>query len=76
MNARGVEMTIPMPGHAAGGEADTRENLELLVRLFKEHDVVYLLTDSRESRWLPTMLGMATGKVGGSEWHISYQIFC
>jgi ubiquitin-like modifier-activating enzyme ATG7 len=34
-----------------------------LQQLVSEHDVVFLLTDTRESRWLPTMLAAAAGKV-------------
>lgn len=56
----GLNLKIPMPGHPIGqGDeiADTRELLQKLGRLIMAHDVIYLLTDSRESRWLPTMLG-------------------
>ncbi|XP_050078994.1 uncharacterized protein LOC126565827 [Anopheles maculipalpis] len=56
----GLNLKIPMPGHPIGqGDevADTRELLQKLVSLIMDHDVIYLLTDSRESRWLPTMLG-------------------
>lgn len=34
-----------------------------LQQLVSDHDVVFLLTDTRESRWLPTMLAAAAGKV-------------
>lgn len=43
----------------AQAEADT----EALRQLIEEHDVVFLLMDTRESRWLPTLLAAAAGKL-------------
>lgn len=58
-------MKIPMPGHPIGDSQleETNEALDKLENLIKEHDVIFLLTDSRESRWLPTMLAAYYGKV-------------
>lgn len=54
-----------MPGHPVpkGQEGKVKEDVERLEKLFEEHDAVFLLMDSRESRWLPTVLGAAKGKV-------------
>ena len=74
----GVELNIPMPGHAVGTSGDqkphpcytpyhpthtlakaidqTKKTVELLEELILSHDAVFLLMDTRESRWLPTML--------------------
>ena len=41
-----------------------RKDVESLEKLFDEHDVVFLLMDTRESRWFPTLLGAAKRKVG------------
>jgi ubiquitin-like modifier-activating enzyme ATG7 len=66
VRADGVVLTIPMPGHTFGGgrggdETDAvRSDVERLHRLLDECDVVFLLTDTRESRWLPTVIALAT----------------
>lgn len=54
-----------MPGHTVSEslKEETTQALIKIENLVKEHDVLFLLTDSRESRWLPTMLGVAHNKV-------------
>lgn len=54
-----------MPGHSVAKhlESETYKTLNTLKNLVDEHDVLFLLTDSRESRWLPTLLGAAHEKV-------------
>lgn len=48
-----------MKCHSLQAEADARQ----LDSLMDEHDVTFLLMDTRESRWLPTLLGAAKGKL-------------
>ncbi|KAJ3061022.1 Autophagy protein 7 [Podochytrium sp. JEL0797] len=52
-----------MPGHASTSAAATLRDVSTLHTLIASHDVVFLLTDSREARWLPTVVGAALGKV-------------
>lgn len=54
-----------MPGHPVPNELleSTKKDVEVLEQLFDEHDVVFQLMDSRESRWLPTVMGAAKKKV-------------
>lgn len=68
VNSSGHVLQIPMPGHAVGESMrqKTTENIELITKLIKSHDVLFLVTDSRESRWLPTLLGALYGKVFNS----------
>ncbi|KAJ2763576.1 Autophagy protein 7, partial [Coemansia nantahalensis] len=65
VDAQGVQMAVPMPGHAVSPaeEAVTRAAVEQLDELVAAHDAVFLLTDSRESRWLPTVLGTLHRKI-------------
>lgn len=63
-----MQLSIPMPGHGLVGhdseaEASQKRDVDHLSRLMDEHDAVFLLMDSRESRWLPTMLGAAKNKL-------------
>ena len=65
VNAVGVQLSLPMPGHTVtDAVAETVEQeVEQLKKLFDNHDAVFLLMDTRESRWLPTVIGMATNKL-------------
>ena len=54
-----MHLAIPMPNHAG---VDTAPALNELSGLFAAHDVVFLCLDSREGRWLPTLLGKAQKK--------------
>ncbi|CAM6036490.1 unnamed protein product [Sphagnum compactum] len=65
VNAVGVQMAIPMPGHAVGKDevAGVLEDCRRLKEMIDEHDVVFLLTDTRESRWLPTLLCANANKI-------------
>jgi ubiquitin-like modifier-activating enzyme ATG7 len=62
VEAEGIVLSIPMPGHA-----DKRESIgatvELLDKMVHDCDVVFLLTDTRESRWLPTVMAAAHNKM-------------
>lgn len=54
-----------MPGHPVSkGTIDVvKHDYEQLENLIQECDVMFLLMDTRESRWLPTVLGAKHGKV-------------
>ena len=62
VKARGVHLSIPMPGHAETRES-VKSSVETLDKLIQEADAVYLLTDTRESRWLPTLMAAAHDKI-------------
>lgn len=63
VEASGVVLVIPSPGHLFDDLEDTQKSIEILMKAVKEADVVFNLTDSRESRWLPTVLGATYGKI-------------
>uniref|UniRef100_A0A452UU31 Ubiquitin-like modifier-activating enzyme ATG7 n=1 Tax=Ursus maritimus TaxID=29073 RepID=A0A452UU31_URSMA len=67
MNARGFNMSIPMPGHPVNFSSITleqaRRDVEQLEQLIESHDVVFLLMDTRESRWLPAVIAASKRKL-------------
>ncbi|CAF1015529.1 unnamed protein product [Adineta ricciae] len=65
IKSMGYDLTIPMPGHAVGDSTmeKVKDDVKLLQDLIRQHDVIFLLTDSRESRWLPTVIASAEQKI-------------
>jgi ubiquitin-like modifier-activating enzyme ATG7 len=63
VDAKGHVMEVPMLGHPITDSAKTKENFDRLQKLIDEHDAIFLLMDTRESRWLPTVMGKAAGKI-------------
>ncbi|XP_052330542.1 ubiquitin-like modifier-activating enzyme ATG7 [Oncorhynchus keta] len=43
--------------------SQARQDVEHLEKLISEHDVVFLLMDTRESRWLPTVIAASNRKL-------------
>ncbi|XP_041130134.1 ubiquitin-like modifier-activating enzyme ATG7 [Polyodon spathula] len=67
VNAEGFNMSIPMPGHPVNFSEVTMDqackDVEQLEKLISSHDVVFLLMDTRESRWLPTVIAASQQKL-------------
>lgn len=63
VNASGHSITIPMPGHFIESSAATSSQIDQIEALIKSHDAIFLLTDSREARWLPSILAAFHGKI-------------
>lgn len=68
VQATGHRLSVPMIGHPftatdSGEEEEEEEDYRRLEALVQAHDAIFLLMDSRESRWLPTVMGAALGKI-------------
>jgi ubiquitin-like modifier-activating enzyme ATG7 len=63
VDSEGHEMEVPMLGHPFTDEAKVKGYFQKLQQLIESHDAIFLLMDSRESRWLPTVMGKAAGKI-------------
>ncbi|MEJ1279805.1 autophagy related 7 [Cricetulus griseus] len=67
VNASGFNMSIPMPGHPVNFSDVTleqaRRDVEQLEQLIESHDVIFLLMDTRESRWLPAVIAASKRKL-------------
>lgn len=63
VESEGIVLSIPMPGHSSDNTESLKSTVETLDNLIKESDIVFLLTDTRESRWLPTVMAAAHNKM-------------
>lgn len=63
VEATGHVISVPMAGHPIIDEEKTKADFDTLQKLVHDHDVIFLLMDTRESRWLPTVMGKAEGKI-------------
>ena len=63
VEAQGFVMEVPMAGHPITDATKTKSDFEQLEKLMDEHDAIFLLMDTRESRWLPTVMGKSKGKI-------------
>lgn len=63
VESTGHILSVPMLGHPITDEAKTEMDFSVLQKLIDEHDAIFLLMDTRESRWLPTVMAKAAGKI-------------
>ncbi|XP_026750200.2 ubiquitin-like modifier-activating enzyme ATG7 [Galleria mellonella] len=65
VTAKGLVAHIPMPGHPIGEslKAETISNIKTITEAIADHDVIFLLLDTREARWLPTLVAAHYGKI-------------
>ncbi|RMC00102.1 hypothetical protein DUI87_23512 [Hirundo rustica rustica] len=67
VSSEGYNMSIPMPGHPVNFSevtmAQAQRDVARLEELINAHDVVFLLMDTRESRWLPAVIAASKRKL-------------
>ncbi|KAL8871563.1 MAG: hypothetical protein Q9174_002635, partial [Haloplaca sp. 1 TL-2023] len=63
VDAEGHVLSVPMAGHPILDEPGVRNDYDQLTQLIEAHDAIFLLMDTRESRWLPTVMGKSTDKI-------------
>ncbi|KAL2196428.1 hypothetical protein P885DRAFT_69474 [Corynascus similis CBS 632.67] len=63
VEVEGHVLSVPMLGHPVLDEARVKADFTKLQELVDAHDVIFLLMDTRESRWLPTLMGKASNKI-------------
>jgi ubiquitin-like modifier-activating enzyme ATG7 len=59
VESNGYHLQIPLPGRTLidqNSEEHFMKSVETIEKLISEHDIIFLLTDSRESRWFPTVI--------------------
>lgn len=64
-NTKALVAHIPMPGHPIGESLmeETLTNVTKIIEAIAENDVIFLLLDTREARWMPTLIAAHYGKV-------------
>ncbi|KAL3235598.1 Atg7p [Nakaseomyces bracarensis] len=62
IDAVGDQLNVPMIGHPIKNEEHEHADYIKLVNLIESHDTIFLLMDSRETRWLPAVIGKALNK--------------
>lgn len=64
IESKGVELNIKMPDHSFEKSIEEElKEIEKLEQLIDDNDVVFLMTDTRESRWLPTLISTSKHKI-------------
>lgn len=63
VDSKGYTLDVPMIGHPISNETKVHTDYKLLEKLVDEHDAIFLLLDSREARWLPTVMGYSKNKI-------------
>ena len=63
VDSNGVVLSVPMAGHPIIDEDRVQADFESLKILVREHDAIFLLMDTRESRWLPSVMAQSAGKI-------------
>ena len=63
VDSTGYVLSVPMAGHPIMDEDRVKKDYDRLKTLIESHDAIFLLMDTRESRWLPTVMAKAAGKI-------------
>lgn len=63
VDSTGHVLAVPMAGHPVADSVKTQADFEVLKELIDNHDAIFLLMDTRESRWLPTVMCKAADKL-------------
>ncbi|GFQ84270.1 ubiquitin-like modifier-activating enzyme ATG7 [Trichonephila clavata] len=65
VESKGQVLNVPMPGHAVPENMldQVHSDIKLIEELIDSHDVIFLLTDTRESRWLPSLISASKEKI-------------
>jgi ubiquitin-like modifier-activating enzyme ATG7 len=63
VNAASHSLSVPMAGHPIMDEKKVKAEFDQLHKLIEDHDAIFILMDTRESRWLPTVMGKSANKI-------------